>query len=78
MFNLYNNETGALLGQLSEAELATLTRNLEEESAEDQDYYIMSDTVDLLEARGADAKLVAMLRTAIGTEEGAEVRWSRA
>lgn len=78
MLNLYNSDTGALLGQISEAELQILILNLEEESAEDQDYYIMAEMVDVLEARGADARLVQMLRTAIGDQEGAEVRWSQA
>jgi hypothetical protein len=76
MLNLYNNDTGALLGQISEAELKTLIQNLEEESAADQDYYIMADTVDLLAARGADARLVELLRTAIGDQEGIEICWS--
>lgn len=77
-FKLYNNETGELLGEISETELSSLTNLLEEESAEDRDYYIMADTIDYLQANGADAMLVALLRKAVGNQDGVEIRWSRA
>lgn len=77
-YRIYNNESGALLGEISEAELSSLTSFLEEESAEDRDYYIMADTIDYLAANGADAALVALLRKAVGSQEGVEIRWSRA
>jgi hypothetical protein len=54
-----------------------LFENLEEESREDTDYYITADTLDYLESRGADAKLVTMLRQVIGGSDGIDIRWSR-
>ena len=54
-YRIYNNESGDLLGEITEIELSSLTSLLEEESAEDRDYYIMADTVDYLETNGADA-----------------------
>jgi processive 1,2-diacylglycerol beta-glucosyltransferase len=77
MPRLYIKESNQVLGEVSEAELKVLFENLEEESAEDTDYYITADTVDYLESRGADAKLVSMLRQAIGGSDGIDIRWSR-
>ena len=76
-YRIYNNESGDLLGEITEIELSSLTSLLEEESAEDRDYYIMADTVDYLETHGADAALVALLRKAVGSQEGVEIRWTR-
>ena len=76
-YRIFNHESGDLLGEITETELASLTSLLEEETAEDRDYYIMADTVDYLEANGADAALVALLRNAVGSQEGVEIRWTR-
>jgi hypothetical protein len=77
MPRLYIEETNQVLGEISEAELKVLFENLEEESTEDTDYYITLDTVDYLASRGADAKLVSILRQAIGTSDGIDIRWAR-
>ena len=77
MPRLYIEATNQVLGEISDAELKVLFENLEEESAEDTDYYITSDTVDYLESRGADARLVLMLRQAIGGSDGVDIRWAR-
>ncbi len=77
-YKIYNNESGELLGAINDTEMASLTSLLEEESAEDRDYFITADTVDYLEANGADAALVALLRKAVGNADGVEIRWSRA
>lgn len=77
MYTVYNNDTGAVLGAISEEQLAFLANHLEEESTEDRDYYIMSPTVDLMEANGADAELIAMLRKGIGDNDSVEIHWSR-
>ena len=55
----------------------SLLDNLEEESLEDTDYYITPDTLDYLATRGADARLVALLRQAIGDRDGIDIRWSK-
>jgi processive 1,2-diacylglycerol beta-glucosyltransferase len=78
MFNLFDNESGALLGVISEEQLAFLRDQLEEESTADTDYYIMAPTVDLMEANGGDASLVTILRTAIGSRDGVEIRFEPA
>lgn len=78
LYRIYNSESGDLLGEITETELSSLTNFLEEESAEDRDYYITGDTIDYLEVNGADVALVALLRKAVGDQEGVEIRWSRA
>ena len=76
MARLYIEATNTVLGEVTDAELDTLVNNLEEETRDDTDYWITSDTIDFLEARGADAKLIAILRTAVGDSDGLDIRWS--
>ena len=77
MPRLYIEATNQVLGEVSDDELKVLFENLEEESTEDTDYYINLDTLDYLESRGADARLVQMLRQAIGGSDGVDIRWAR-
>jgi len=77
MIDLYNAETDEKLGSITEADLKVLVDGLEEESAEDQDYFIDAATIDLLADGRATEHLVALLRKAIGSGDGVEVRWVR-
>jgi hypothetical protein len=77
MIRLLNKETGALLGSVSEDDLQLLVDQLEEEDADDTDYYVCADTIDLLESNGASADLLNILRQALGDAEGVEVSWKR-
>jgi hypothetical protein len=63
---------------LTDAQLQFLIDQLEEESADDTDYYIDQATLDLFEEVGAEADLLALLRQALGPREGIEIVWSRA
>jgi UDP-2,3-diacylglucosamine pyrophosphatase LpxH len=78
MIRLHDAERGTPLGTITEEQLQFLMDELEEESAEDRDYYISGDTIDMLEEDGADGALVSMLRGALAGREGLDVRWSRA
>lgn len=77
MIDLYNNETNQLIGSITDADLQVLVDCLEEESATDQDYYITTATIDLLGDGRASEHLLAMLRGAVGSSDGIEVRWQR-
>ena len=77
MIRLYDNETGAALGAITDAQLQFLIAQLEEESRTDRDYYINRDTLDGFEESGADASLLALLRAAMGNREEMEIRWSQ-
>lgn len=74
---LYDSESGADLGPITEEQLQFLVDQLEEETPEDQDYWLRAETLDLLESRGADAGLLALLREAMADRDGFEIRWSR-
>ncbi len=77
MIQLFDASTGARVGTITEAQLKFLTGQLEEESGEDQDYYIDTDTLDMFQEKGADAGLVDVLRAALGSHEDMEIRWSK-
>lgn len=77
MIRLYNTETGNKVGEISDDQLQFLIDHLEEESLEDQDYYLQRDTVEMLENQGADSRLLEVLRKALGDRDGIEIRWSR-
>jgi processive 1,2-diacylglycerol beta-glucosyltransferase len=78
MIQLHEKETGVFVGTITEAQLQFLIDQLEEEAADDTDYYIDPATLDLFEEVGAEADLLALLRQALGTREGIEIVWSRA
>lgn len=75
MARLYDNESGSLLGQVTDAQLQFLIDRLEETHASDRDYYVDVGTIDMLEDDGGDAELVALLRRALDGRDGVELRW---
>lgn len=77
MVQLYDKDTGANLGAITDAQFQFMHDHLEEESAEDTDYYFTPETVDLLQEEGADAELLAVLRKALGQRQEMEIRWAR-
>ena len=77
MIDLYNNDTGQLIGSITEPDLKHLVDVLEEESSDDQDYYIDQATIDLLGDGRATDHMMHLLREALGTREGIEIRWQR-
>ena len=78
MIRLHDAERGTSIGTITEDQLQFLIDELEEESAEDRDYYVSADTIDMLEEDGADRELISLLRGALAGREGLDVRWSRA
>jgi len=77
MPRLYNKQSGALLGTVSDADVSLLVEQLEEEAIADVDYFVDADTVEILEGAGASGTLVQMLRAAIGNGEGVDIRWEK-
>ena len=77
MIDLDNNDTNQLIGSITEADLQVLIDALEEESATDRDYYITGATVDLLGDGRASDHLLQLLRSALGTSDGVEIRWEK-
>ena len=78
LLKLMNEESGQVIGEVNETEMRFLVDMLEEESAEDADYFINQDTIDMLEVRGGDPELIALLRQAVGESDGIEITWEPA
>ena len=77
MIRLIDNESGKPIGTISEAQLKALMDQLEEEDSDDQDYYIDGSALDWFEDEGVDSALTALLRKALGSREGMEIRWTK-
>ena len=77
MIELRDKDTGAFLGNITEAQLKFMIDQLEEEYSEDTDYYVNPATVDMFEQNGADPQLLDILRKALLSRNDMEVRWSR-
>ena len=77
MIDLYNAATKQLLGSITEPDLQVLVDALEEESTQDQDYYIDAATIDFIADGKATDHLVHLLRGALGSAEGVDIRWNR-
>lgn len=74
MAKLFVKETNTEL-PVTDEQIQFLIDHLEEESYDDQDYYLNGTMVDRLETEGADAPLISLLRGAIGQRDGIEVVW---
>jgi len=77
LFGLQETNTIGFVGTITDAQLQFLMDQLEEESADDTDYYIDQATLDLFEEVGAEADVLALLRQALGTRDGMDIVWSR-
>jgi hypothetical protein len=76
MIKLYDQAGGTLLGEITEAQFQFLVEHLEEESLEDQDYYLNQATLAMLEQAGAEPELLTVLRRGMGNREEMDIRWS--
>ena len=77
MIDVYNKATNELLGSITEADLQVLVDAPEEESSDDQDYYIDAATMDVIGDGRATDHLLLVLRKALGNAEGVDIRWNR-
>jgi len=64
------------LREITDAQLAFLQEQFEEEWSGDQDYYLNRATLDMLEEAGADPELLTLLRRALGGKDEGDIRWS--
>jgi len=76
MIDLFNVSTNELIGSITPADLQVLIDALEEESADDKDYYITAATIDVIADGKATEHLVGLLRHALGSAEGVDIRWA--
>jgi hypothetical protein len=74
---VFNHATNELVGSITDADLKVLVDGLEEESDDDQDYWIDQATIDVLGDGRATEHLLGVLRKALGSADGVEIRWQR-
>lgn len=77
MVKIYDLSTNNLVGEISDEQFQFLADHFEEESLEDQDYYLNQVTVDMLEEAEGDPALIAVLRQALAGKEEMDIRWVR-
>lgn len=77
MIELYDNETQKFLGHITASQLQFLIDHLEEESSDDQDYYINRATLEMFAATGIEPTLLAFLQRSLGDRDDMEIRWQR-
>jgi hypothetical protein len=75
MPRLVRLDTRDAIGDITDAHLAFLVDQLEEESDDDQDYFIDRATLELMADNGGDPVLLAMLDKALGTDDDMEIAW---
>jgi len=75
MIALYDSESGAKVGRISDAQLGALMAWMEEESETDRDYYVSADALDLMEEGGVDPTLIDALRQALGNRQEMDIRY---
>jgi hypothetical protein len=77
MIDVFRNDTNELIGSITDADLQVIVEALEEESEDDQDYWIDKATIDVLGDGRATEHLLGVLRKALGSSDGVEIRWQR-
>lgn len=77
MITLKDKETDRFIGTINEQQLQFLIDQLEEESLDDQDYYINTAILEMFEKNGIDQELHKMLKDALGSREDMDMVWIR-
>ena len=72
---LFDNESGEPIGEITQKQLDFLSDQLEHEAQDDRDYYINRPTIDMLDEEHGEADLIALLREALGNRDEMEIRW---
>jgi hypothetical protein len=75
VIQVYDKNTGVMLGTITPEQLKCLVAQLEEESTTDQDYYIDTATIEMLQTVGADPDMLQLLQDALGDRKGMEILW---
>jgi hypothetical protein len=75
MPRIFRLDTGNDIGNITDAQLAFIVEQLEEEHDDDKDYFIDRDTLELLSDNGADPDLLGMLEKAMGDDESMNIAW---
>jgi hypothetical protein len=75
MVRLYDADSEAEIGQITEAQLEVLVEQLVEETLDEYSYNITPQAINSLVNAGADPALVSILKRALGGRTSIEVRY---
>lgn len=75
MPRLFRLSDGETIGEITDKQLAFLKEQLEEEDADDNDYFVDRDTLELLSDNGADPELLVMIEKAMGDDDEIDIAW---
>jgi hypothetical protein len=75
MIKLFDGDTEAEIGEISEEQFGLMQETLVEETLDEYSYDIDAAALSNLEASGADAHVVNLLRRALGTRTSMEMRF---
>jgi len=75
MIILRDKLTGQEIGEITEADLAFLQEQMEEDREGDNDYYINEDELQVFSEAGASESMVALLRAALDENGELEIEW---
>jgi hypothetical protein len=75
MPRLIRLDSGDEIGNVNDDQLKFLVDQLEGEAAEDKEYFIDKDTLELLSDNGADPELLALLEKGLAGDEDMTVAW---
>lgn len=75
MPQLYNQKTGELIADITDAQLQFLVDQLEEEGTTDRDYFIDENTLSVFRDAGGDPALIDLLARAMGEAGEIDIEW---
>ncbi len=75
MPRLYRLDTGVDIGAITDEQLAFLVKQLEDEHAQDDEYFIDRHTLELLSDNNIDPELLALLEKAMGDDDEMDIAW---
>ena len=73
---LYNKQTGALLGEITPAQLEFLQGQMVDDRPDDHDYYINESELLTFAEAGAAPALIEMLRQGLDESGEMDIRWA--
>ena len=77
MVILKNKLNNQWIGSISDEQLQFIVDELEEESDDDQDYWLNLTMIEIMQEKGADKSLIDLLISALGNQEELEIIWSK-
>ena len=77
MVILKNKLNNQWIGSISDEQLQFIVDELEEESDDDQDYWLNLTMIEIMQEKGADKSLIDLLISALGDQEELEIIWSK-